>query len=137
MSGAQCTAHEKKLSKKIIFSKFFLLFIINLLQTICTPNFVKIGQLLIFEVHSALNCLKIKNCPILTKFGMHIVWSGLIVKSKKNFEKNQFFGQIFFMGGALCATHFWNFEKKSKISKYLLVWNLIKIRGYARWVHFA
>ena len=101
-SRAQCTAHEKKLSKKIIFSKFFLLFIITILQTICMPNFVKIGQFLIFRQFRALCTSKIKNCLILMKFGVHIVWSMVIVKIKKNFEKN-YFSDKFFSWAVHCA----------------------------------
>ena len=45
---------------------------------------------------------KNKNWPILMKFGMCIVWSRLIVKSKKNFEKIHFLDR-FLSWSAHCA----------------------------------
>ena len=43
-----------------------------------------------------------KNCPILTKFGVHIVWSMLNLKIKKNFVKN-YISDNFFSGAVHCA----------------------------------
>ena len=45
---------------------------------------------------------KNKNCPILTKFGVCIVWSGLVIKIKKNFEKSHFLDR-FLSWSAHCA----------------------------------
>ena len=74
-------------------------------------NFVKIEQFLFFEVHSALNCLKTKNCPILTKFGVHIVWSMVIVKIKNIFEKINFLKKFFSWAVHCAALHPENLKK--------------------------
>ena len=58
-------------------------------------------------------------------------------ENKKNFWKNLFFGQIFFMDGALCPGPFWNFDIFFTFTKYLNVRNLKKIGGAAGYVHFA
>ena len=113
---------KKNCPKNKFFSKFFLIFSITILQTICTPNFIKIGQFLIFDVHSALNCMKIKNCPILTKFGMHIVWSMVIEKIKKNFEKI-YFSDNFFSWTVHCA------RVSPEILIFFLLWKNIYMLG--------
>ena len=133
------TVHRpwKKFVRKIIFFKFFLIFKITILQTICMPNFVKMGQFLIFRQFRALCTSKIKNCPILTKFGVHIVWSMVIGEIKKKFEKI-YFSDNFFSWTVHCARVSLNiFIFFFILKKYLHVRNLKKIGGYTGYVHFA
>ena len=85
----------------------------------------------IFEVHSALNRLKIKICPILTKFGMHIVWIRLIIKIKKNFEK------IYFLDKFLSWTvHCARYQSEILIffSRFqnIYMWGILKILEVAQ-----
>ena len=44
-----CALQEKKLAKKQKISKLFFVFLISVLLTITTLNFVEIGQLLFFD----------------------------------------------------------------------------------------
>ena len=104
---------------------------ITILQTTCMPNFVKIGQFLIFRQFRALCTSKIKSCPILTKFGVHIVWIRLIIKIKKNFEKI-YFSDKFLSWTVHCARYqseiliffsrfqniyMWGISKKSEVAQ--------------------
>ena len=99
----------------------FLIFIITILQTICTPNFVEIGKFYVFEVHSALNCLEIKNCPILTKFSVHIVWSMVVIKIKKKFDKIYFLDYFF-----SCPVH-------CALPHSEILWKILKFQNIYTW----
>ena len=49
LRGLACELHEKKLAEKCKKKKFFFVFLISVLLTITTPNFVEIGQFLFFD----------------------------------------------------------------------------------------
>ena len=51
-----CGLHEKKSAEKWKISKFFFVFLISVLLTITTPNFVEIGQLWFFDPFRSLKC---------------------------------------------------------------------------------
>ena len=103
----------------------FLIFTITILQTICTPNFVKIGQFLVFKQFRALCTSKNKNCPILTKFGVHIVWSMVIMKIKKNFEKINFLDNFFSWAVHCAPLHPENLTKILKFQN-IYIWGILK-----------
>ena len=81
---------------------------------------------------------KNKNCLIVTKFGVCIVWSGLVMKMKKKFEKkNHFLDRFLVMERPLCVVPIWNFDIFFKVPKYLHVRNLKKIGSCAGYVYFT
>ena len=88
------------------FFKFFFAFHNKPTSDNTQAKFHQNWSIFIFRhllVHCRPLCTsKDKNWPILTKFGVCIVWSRLIMKSKKNFEKIYFLDR-FLSWSAHCA----------------------------------
>ena len=102
-----CAPGWKHTTKKIFFFKIFFAFYYHYtsdnMHAKFRQNWTIFNFHLFFRVHSALIQLKIKNCPILTKFGVHIVWSKVIMKSRKILKKIIFLGCVFILERAQCT----------------------------------
>ena len=120
-----------KIRPKIKFFKFFLAFHNPHTSDYMHAKFRQNWTILIFEVHSALNCLKTKKSPILTKFGVHIVWIRLIIKSKKQIEKN-YFSDKFLSWTVHCARY--QSEILIFFSRFqnIYMWGILKILEVAQ-----
>ena len=103
---AQWALHDKNRSKKYFFFKIFFDFHNKPTSDYTHAKFRQNRTIFIFRHHlghcGPLCTSKNKNCPILTKFGVCIVWSGLVMKIKKNFEKI-YFSDRFLSWSAHCA----------------------------------
>ena len=132
------TVHHswQKFVRWINFFKFFLLFTIYILQTIWTPNFIKIGHFLVFLQFMALCTTKINNCSILDEIWRAFSLEYVNCEKQKNW-KNLFFRRLFVMNGALCECTTWNFDIFFTFTNYWHVGNFKKIRDARGYVHFA